>query len=197
MLRLIIKDFYMMLNALPAFGVIVAIAVVVNISKSSPIISFFPILLSFGMVGSIISIDDKYKLDSMYCSLPLKRSAVVYAKYVSTAIVILAGLALSFASGMFYPGHTLTVKGAFYVFSSFALFFSVLFPMNYRFGFQMEMEPGKIVAVVFLIVFTLAMIFTFTKLRGDHIVIYLSLFVVAFVFASIKLSVYFYKRRDF
>lgn len=197
MLRLILKDFYLMLGVLPVFAAAIGFMVLINISKPSPIIALFPILMAFAMVGSIIALDDKYKLDGLYCSLPLKRSVIVFAKYISTGIIILAGIGLSFAAGLFFPKPILTLKGAFYVFSSFALFFSVLFPMNYRFGFHMEMEPGKIAIVVFLIIFTLAMIFTFTRLRGDNIEIYLSLFVIAFVYVSVKLSVYFYKTRDF
>lgn len=186
-----------MKGVLPVFAAAVGFLVLVNLSKPAPILALFPILLSFAMVGSIIALDDRHKLDGLYCSLPLKRSAIVYAKYISTAIIILLGIGLSFAAGLFFPDPILTVKGAFYVFSAFALFFSVLFPMNYRFGFHMEMEPGKIAVVVVLIIFTLAMIFTFTKFRGNNIIGYLSLFVMLFVYVSVKLSVYFYKNRDF
>lgn len=197
MLRLILKDFYVMKAVLPGIGAMLILLIVINISKPSPVLSLVPILISFFLIANALALDDKYKMESLYCSLPLKRSIIVNSKYFSTAIIILAGIILSFLIGWFFPEPILTLKIAFYIFFFFSLFFSVLFPISYRFGLQLEMEPLKIAVVLFLVAFAIALPILLIKTRRNIGILLLSLFLVVFVFVSNRLSLYFYKKRDF
>lgn len=197
MCRLIVKDFLLMKGILPTFGGFVVLLTIINISKPSPILSLLPILLSFILVGSIIGLDDKYRLDCLYCSLPVRRATIVYAKYLSTGLIFLTGILLSLLVSWFLPEQILTLKGAFFVFFSFSLFFSILYPISYRFGFQLEMEVGKIFLILLLVILAIALIFLAIKNRRIFGILNLGLFGVIFVFMSIRLSVYFFKKREF
>jgi hypothetical protein len=44
------------------------------------------------MVFSILIIDDKYRVEPFFISLPLKRRKVVYARYLSSGFIVLLGL---------------------------------------------------------------------------------------------------------
>jgi len=195
MFRLILKDFYLLRRTIPF--IIIWLAVV---TIRGPVLSFIPIFLSFILVGNAIALDEKYKLENLYCSLPLKRTAIVYAKYLSTLFIILAGIILGFLTGLFFPGQLLTPGVSFFVLFFFFLFFSVLLPINYKFGFQLEGEPGKI-ALVFLFIASAIAVVTFIIVHFNINIlkikiIYLSLFLAICVFVSLELSLVFYKKRD-
>lgn len=198
MLRLIIKDFYLSKKFLPFFGAwilfITLIRTMGSSSKPSPILALIPIFFAFVLVGNVIALDDKNKLDDIYCSLPLNRSKIVYAKYLSTLIIILIGIILSLLATLFFSEKIINLKSALYILFSLSIFFSVLFPISFRFGFQFEMEFGKIISVIFILIVTVVTIFLFVKIKINFI--YLSFITSLFVFVSIKLSEYFYRRRD-
>ena len=204
MFKLILKDFYLLRRTIPFIGIWLALVTISNVtykSEPDPVLAFIPVFLSFILIGNAIALDEKYKLENLYCSLPLKRATVVYAKYLSTLFIILAGIILSFLAGLFFPEQLMTPGTAFFVLFFFALFFSVLLPFSYKFGLQLEGEPGKIALVFLFIVSAIAVVTFFIVYFKINIlkikIIYLCLFLAFFVFASLKLSVIFYSKRDF
>lgn len=204
MFRLILKDFYLLRRTLPFIGIWLAFVTISNVTSKSepdPVLAFIPIFLSFILIGNAIALDEKYKLEYLYCSLPLKRTTIVYAKYLSTLLIILAGIILSFLAGLLFPKQLLTPGVSFFVLFFFSLFFSVILPFSYKFGIQLEGDPGKLALVFLFIVSAIAVVTFIIVYFNINIfkikIIYLSLFLAAFVFVSVKLSVVFYNKRDF
>ncbi len=211
MLRMALKDLFLLKRTVPFIGAWFAFMLVshmmaptkVEASGSVPpgaLLAIIPIFLAFILMGNAIAMDDKYKLDATYCSLPIKRTEIVSSRYISTFAILAAGVLISSAVGLFLPRQLVTLKVAFFVFFFLSMFFSLLLPIYFRFGFQLEMELGKIAAVVVLIGFMIVMLDFFSDskmLRDDGSIVYLALFLVLFVFASLKVSQFFYKRREF
>ena len=203
MFKLILKDFILLKRTIPYIGVWLALITISKLShpsRLSSIYSLIPVFFAFVLVGNAIALDEKYKLENLFCSLPLKRSTIVYAKYLSTLFIILAGIILSFLAGLFFPEKIMTLKVSFFIVFFFFLFFSVLLPINYKFGLQLEGEPGKAALVLlFILVLIAVTAFLLSHFNINILkikIIYLSLFLVMIVVSSLELSLVLYKKRD-
>lgn len=68
------------------------------------------VFLTFACVVLTPVLDDKYRVDAMFCSLPVRRSEVVLARYLASFALILLGLllylALGNALGALFSGYT-------------------------------------------------------------------------------------------
>ena len=122
-----------------------------------------------------ITVEDKLKTGGLIASLPVKRSKIVYGRYVSAAIIIPALVLIIFSYGLaverFMTMNYIDFSGS----MSFSLVFSVIFfaviavsffiPFIYRFG-QMGIVIGMSVTMVLT---TLLFIITSIGIRGDII----------------------------
>lgn len=104
------------------------------------------VVLTSGWMAVALILEDKYKTEAFYCSLPLRRSTIVLGRYVLAAFLAPAGgiLVLLYAHllnslTLFGPtkidlGPLLTVEGvtAFAVFM--AIFVSLYFPFYFKSG---------------------------------------------------------------
>jgi len=78
-LRLCLNDFTgnKGISLLVAFFYVLWLAMVIGINKRLPLmLVIFPIF----MLDALKRFEDKYKSENLFCSLPVKRSSLVYAK---------------------------------------------------------------------------------------------------------------------
>jgi hypothetical protein len=200
MIRLIIKDFYLLRGAM--FIWIVAYAYFYLIHSSSALLRFVPVFMVFFLLASALALDERNNLDTLYCSLPLKRSTIVIARYAFSFLIISAGLLLSWLASRVVPGRPLSLRAVFATFAGAAFFLALFFPLNYRFGFRFENEPFKILgtllaiaAVIFgLVTLVLRAGIDFGRIR--FLELYLALILSGMTAFSILLSIAFFRRRE-
>jgi ABC-type transport system involved in multi-copper enzyme maturation permease subunit len=112
--------------------------------------------LPFGMLGR----EDKFKTAALVCSLPVRRSLVVLAKYASTWILIAAGLGYATALTVALPftkvaaGDILTLKSLFVSLFLISVFFSFMLPFTTRFGLTgiiVFLVAGQVLGIITMI----------------------------------------------
>ncbi len=199
MFRLILKDFYLMRVVAKWLAIYLAVVLL----QTSPPYGIMTVLLSVIFIRHSMVLDDKYKTDSLYCSLPLKRSVIVFSRYLSALLVTLAVTAFIFIISYLHGKDIMTYKAAFLVLFYLVLFFSVFFPFYFRFGTQMRTDLGYISIAVFMLFFMIVLIgsaiysIEVDILKIPNILIYASLVMILFASASVLLSVKIYSKREF
>jgi ABC-2 type transport system permease protein len=210
MLRLIIKDFYHMKALLPW---LVAWLVFIIIRGSDPVfICLWPVIFSFALIAKSIVTDERYQVEGLICSLPLTRSTIVVAKYASTFLTILIGAVCGFLLGLIFWHQSIGFKIFWYGFLFLSAFFAILYPINFRYGFQLESDIKNISKVILIMVIGVILIvslFVFVVpvhqvmgfigniLKQRYVDFYLFLILALFSYLSYRLSVKFYKQREF
>ena len=87
----------------------------------------------FFLLASALALDDRNNLDPFYCSLPLKRSTIVIARYAFSFLIMFAGLLLNWLASRVVPGQPLSLRAVFFTFSGAAFFLALFFPLHYPF----------------------------------------------------------------
>ncbi len=156
MFRLCLKDFYVNRSLPLVLAVIFSFYFVLFFLMEQLIIE--PTLFIFIVTLILMYTDEKYKTDTLYCSLPLKRSTIVLARYVSLLLTILVGIGLvfiftflmkkSWPMGFPPPPEGWTATNWFSVFFPLALIFSIFFPLYFRFGYSKGVILGFISTAV-------------------------------------------------
>ena len=199
MFRLILKDFYLMRVVAKWLAIYLAILFL----TTSPSYGIMTALLSVIFIRHSMVLDDKHKTDSLYCSLPLKRSAIVFSRYLSALLVTLTVTVFIFIVSYLNGKDIMTYKTAFLVLFYLVLFFSVIFPFYFRFGTQMRTDLGYISISVLILFFVIVLIGSaIYSIKGNilkipNILIYASLVMILFVSASVLLSLKIYSKREF
>jgi len=200
MINLIRKDFYLLRGAV--FIWIVAYIFFIVINLSSAVLRIVPVFMVFYLLAAALAMDDRNNLDSLYCSLPLKRSIIVIARYAFSFLIISAGLLLSWLASHVAPGQPLSLRAVFLTLLGAVFFLAVFFPLNYRFGFRLENEPFKILgtllaiaaAIFGLVTLILSADIDFGRIR--YLELYLALILSGVVALSILLSIAIFRRRE-
>jgi hypothetical protein len=117
-----------------------------------------PTLFIFIVTLILMYTDEKYKTGSLYCSLPVKRSVIVLARYVSLLFIILAGIGLVvlftfllkkvWPIGFPPPPEGWALINWFNVLFPLALIFSIFFPLYFKFGYSKGVIWGFISVAV-------------------------------------------------
>ena len=200
MIHLIIKDFYLLQRAV--FTWIVAYSFFIVIDFSSTLLRIIPVFMVIFLLASALAMDDRNNLDPLYCSLPLKRSVIVIARYAFSFLIISAGLLLSWLVSHMVSGRPISLRAIFATFAGAAFFLALFFPLHFRFGFRLENEPFKILGALLAIA---AVIFGLVTLiiragidfgRIRCLELYLALILAGMVAFSILLSIAFFRRRE-
>jgi len=200
MIRLIIKDFYLLRGAM--FIWIVAYIGFYVINSSSALPRFVPVFMVFFLLASALALDDRNNLDPFFCSLPLKRSTMVMARYAFSFLIMFAGLLLSWLASRIVPGQPLSLRAVFAAFAGAAFLLALFFPLHFRFGFRLEDEPFKILGALLAVAAGLFGLVALILRAGiqfseiHHLEIYLVLVMTGVVTFSILLSIAFFRRRE-
>jgi len=174
---------------------------------SYPILPLLVIINAYVLVNFVVVQDEKCKMDSLYCSLPLKRSTVIKAKYLSTAITITIGIILAILTSatpdqVYFTLHS-NLKFIFWAFYLSFMFFCIVFPLIYGFGYYLEMglKRGLLILVVLAPVlggvtygiFKSGLLLLPFKNTFPLLVLILGIS----IFISLKLSITFYNQKEF
>jgi hypothetical protein len=169
--------------------------------------------LTFSMVFSILIIDDKYRVEPFFISLPLKRRKVVYARYLSSGFIIFLGLLFyfftSFLLDSFIPIDIvdfmplISPEGAAVFLIPAVLLTLIFLPMYFRLGLGKALLffPAVIMAGTGIFWILLPGVNKLEKLYntfGEPLTIFIAvLALLSLVFASIIISIRFYSRKEF
>jgi len=180
---------------------------VIFLAAPAPLIFF---MLSVMITGNMIGIDEKSNIDSLYCSLPLTRAKIVNSRYAAVFLVFLILLAftvtvtvLSVVSGLkdydILKSFTNTLL---YAFIPLSILISVILPVHFKLGGQIEKSIRYmfvvVIAVVVLIALGVFVIFTLSidLKNAPELPLYATLTALVFIVSSFLLSHRFYKRRE-
>ena len=174
---------------------------------------FVNAVLTFSMVFSILIIDDKYRVEPFFISLPLKRRKVVYARYLSSGFIIFLGLLFyfftSFLLDSFIPIDIvdfmplISPEGASVFLILVVLLTLIFLPMYFRLGLGKALLFFPVVIMVGAGVFWILLpgVNKLEKLYntfGAPLIIFIAfLALLSLVFASIIISIRFYSRKEF
>jgi ABC-2 type transport system permease protein len=169
--------------------------------------------LTFSMVFSILIIDDKYRVETFFISLPLKRRKVVYARYLSSGFIIFLGLLFyfftSFLLDSFIPIDIvdfmplISPEGAAVFLIPVVLLTLIFLPMYFRLGLGKALLFFPVVIMVGAGIFWILLpgVNKLEKLYntfGAPLIIFIAVLVLSsLVFASIIISIRFYSRKEF
>lgn len=238
-LRLCVKDF----TCNKGTGLLVVAVYLLWISliiaienKFTPIMVIFPIF----MIDALKRFEDRYKIEVLFCSLPVKRSSLVAAKYLSSLLIIIITALVSYLSVLLldtlWPmvlqgaDEMVTAPQVFFILFIYGLFTAVSFLIYSRFGY-----PGyplgiiiDVLATLMTAMMTWGLLYLITSLVSgswgleqyggeaglvegffngvtgktvallgeDVFFVLMGFWMVALIFASISLSVKFYRKRD-
>lgn len=174
---------------------------------------FVNAVLTFSMVFSILIIDDKYRVEPFFISLPLKRRKVVYARYLSSGFIIFLGLVFyfftSFLLDSFIPidivdfRPLISPEGTAVFLIPVVLLTLIFLPMYFRLGLGKALLffPAVIMAgtgVFWILLPGVNKLEKLYKAFGAPLTIFIAVLVLSsLVFASIIISIRFYSRKEF
>ena len=203
-LKLVLKD--ILVGIIGNWWLIFLWLMFAYMEKSLPIATGIIAML---FISTSIMYDESAKIDNLYCSLPIKRSTYVLAKYLSTYSILVGVLLLSTLFQLILtifslPGsrRVITIEGIFYLFFPLTLLISLYFPVHFKIGSMVEKKVIFIVIVVLsaicLAAIGLLVIYSLEidvfKIR--HIYLYLTMIMIFFLVTSIGLSIKLYSKRD-
>ena len=165
LVRLCLKDFFFNKGRFLTVAVVYflwLLMIIATIKKFIFIMVIFPIF----MVEELKRFEDRFKTESLFCSLPLKRSSIVYGKYFSSLFILIMAVIISFMPVLllkilvpgFLPGPAEMISGERLIALLFAyvLFTAVSFLIYFRFGYLGY--PGGIIVDFLTTVITATLI---------------------------------------
>jgi ABC-type transport system involved in multi-copper enzyme maturation permease subunit len=204
MLRLVLKD--ILVGVIGNWWLIFLWLFFASVEKILPITAG---VISMILISASIGYDESAKIDTLYSSLPIKRSTYVLAKYLSTYSILVGVLLLTFLLQLiltlfsFTGSHpVITMRSIFYLFFPLTLLFSFYFPIHFRIGSMVEKKIIFIVIIVLLSLLVTAIGFLVIvsseidifKIR--YIYLYLTMIMIFFLVTSIGLSIKLFAKRD-
>jgi ABC-2 type transport system permease protein len=204
MLRLVLKD--ILVGVIGNWWLIFLWLFFVFVEKILPITAG---VISMILISASIGYDENAKIDTLYSSLPIKRSTYVLAKYLSTYSILVGVLLLTFLLQLIFSKFPFTgshpvisIRSIFYLFVPLTLLFSFYFPIHFRIGSSVEKKIIFIVIIVLLSILVSAILLLVMasaeidvfKIR--YIYLYLSMIMIFFWVASMGLSIKLFAKRD-
>lgn len=205
MRHLLLRDFLVLRNIILF---VVAWWLFIIVRSSEPTEALFLIPLPLILYGP--ALDDRYKTESLYCSLPVRRFHIVLGRYLFAFVIIITVTLLTLAAfalkngsptqqGIDTPSYwKTTVMIHFFL----TLFISLLYPLYFKFGAQLELAKGRAIAAVLGIIGLLMLIplaFSYLNIKFSvtpRSTPYIGLVAAAILFASILLSTRIFNRRE-
>jgi hypothetical protein len=204
MLRLVLKD--ILVGIIGNWWLIFLWLMFAYMEKSLP---YATGIIAMLFISTSIMYDENARIENLYCSLPIKRSTYVLAKYLSTYSILVGVLLLSTLFQLILtifssPGslRVITIEGIFYLFFPLTLLISLYFPVHFKIGSMVEKKVIFIVIVVLsAICFAAIGLLVIYSLEIDvfkirHIYLYLTMIMIFFLVTSIGLSIKLYSKRN-
>jgi ABC-2 type transport system permease protein len=204
MLRLVLKD--ILIGIIGNWWLIFLWLFFVLIEKILPITTG---IISLILISASIGYDESAKIDTLYSSLPIKRSTYVLAKYLSTYSILVGVLLLTLLLQLIltiFSFHgslpVITIRSIIYLFFPLTLLFSFYFPLHFKIGSMVEKKIIFVVIIVLLsllltaIGFLVIVSFEIDVFKIRYIYLYLAMIMIFFLLTSMGLSIKLYNKRD-
>lgn len=201
---LLLRDFLVLRNIILF---VVAWWLFIIVRSYEPTEALFLIPLPLILYGP--ALDDRYKTESLYCSLPVRRRQIVLGRYLFAIVIILSVTLLTLAAFSFKKGSIpestdtpLYWKTVMMVHFFLILFISLLYPLYFKFGAQLELAKSRAIAAVLGIIGLLMLIplaFSFLNIKVSvtpRSTPYIVLAAAAILSASVLLSTRIFIRRE-
>lgn len=155
-----------------------------------------------------MSVDEKNRTESLFVSLPVKRTSIVIEKYIFLMLTIAAVVAVTYFTGLLlnslFPAKftkVIPLKELLAGQLPVMFFLSIAFPLFFRFGSHLETGIKVIIISVMVIFGSIVILFIiFSNLDISIInvkLIYNYLGMGLIVLGSLGISLWIYKRREF
>ncbi len=210
--QLIKKDFMIQKKTLMLSMILMAFFAMSFAAFESAGLVMSVVAFSYLFVQGASAIEDKSNSDVLLVSLPIKRTTIVLAKYLSIYVFAALGLAiqavihaLAELMNISRIGFPITMDGIFGVFVSVSLIFSILLPLIFKFGF---IKSRMVNSLIFILCFfggaKIAEQFAgqlnleiFNSLSDAGLKLLTTLAVLILLWLSYMLSLHFYRNREF
>lgn len=162
MLRLCLKDFRLnksiiILMTVVIFCFLFPIAFVIE--KQAPEPTLFVVIILFVLMNT----DEKHDTETLICSLPVKRSTIVYSRYLSALVTVLTGIGLTllltllvkglWPRGLPLPETAWNYKNWVFFLFPVVLFVATCFPCYFKFGYGRGVIFGSLSAAAAALLF--------------------------------------------
>ncbi len=204
MMGFILKDFYLIRTTLKWLGIWLMLVLVVD--SGSPPFTMMAVIMSVILIRNSMVTDDKNKTDQLFCSLPLKRSTIVFARYLGAFLAVVTVTAVMFLISTLHGKGVMDFESAYITVYMVLMFFFAFFPFYFRFGTQLRTDLGYValaVTLFFFAIFLVGVTFFTTKdldlsaIPDIHnIYIYSLMIFIASAVVSLFLSVRIFQKRD-
>ncbi|BBN99732.1 ABC-2 transporter permease [Sporolactobacillus terrae] len=141
LINLVLKDFILIKKDLlffMAFAIVAPIYLASQMMASS--ISFFIVVLFIAYLSynHVMTDEYKYKGTSLLCATPYMRKSVVLAKYLDVFFIFMLCALIQMMTATVVPMYMerLSVSGFSVSLLFFSLFFAILIPVQYKFGYE-------------------------------------------------------------
>ncbi len=133
-----------------------------------------PTVLVLILVAMILYADEKHKTDTLYCSLPIKRSTIVLSRYISVLFLVAAGFgAAALIVGIlkanwpvgFPPPAEFTYQNWFAALFPIIFFCAIVFPLYFKYGYTRGIITG-VVALLVMGSFLLGLIYLWSSMKS-------------------------------
>lgn len=166
------------------------------------------LIISLVMASIPISIDEKNKTESLFVSLPVKRSTIVISRYLYTLIVIAVVIAVTYFSSrvlnMFFPADfekAVPFNSLLGAQLPVIFFMSLVFPLFFRYGSHLEAGIRTIAISMSAIFGSIILLYVIMTNLGFDLfsikLVYTFLGMCVFMLISLGISLLIYKRREF
>jgi ABC-type transport system involved in multi-copper enzyme maturation permease subunit len=184
----------------------ITVYIVVLILASADISVSF--LLAIFLMAASLSYDEKSKIDTMLCSLPVKRTDIVFAKYLNTWIIFLVLAIIPFLAAplwrMVFPGSSEFNLRIEYIYYPLVIMFNacaIFFPAHFKFIGRFDKSILSFVIAASVIAIFITVVITTLLLFQDMVykpLFHVGLFwgMIVFNALSISISNYVYKRQE-
>lgn len=161
-----------------------------------------PVMLAIMLTINATAYDEQAKWDAYVLSLPVSRDRIVAARYLSAALLSLAGGVVALLASLLLPDGLSSPQGLLImVAASFAcplVICSILFPLFFRFGLQ---KARFAVAALFLLLFVAQFLigrsgFSLSKAQQALVWQLTPVFALALVVVSYLISCAVYRRKQ-
>jgi ABC-2 type transport system ATP-binding protein len=209
--NLVWKDFCASISNMDTISIAVLFVVVII---NSSYLSW--VALSLGLIFSSVMADEKYNIVHLFCSLPVKRSAIVTSRYISSFCILIEVVLLSliiilgkeFLGFRLFADYQLPdIKG--YMMDNYysvifflGVFLSFGFPFHFKFSGRSKRPPISVIYLILCFAFSGLWFYLYSFKAHRKYYEFPNIFLTAagmvlFALLSMWVSIWLYKRRDF